>query len=79
MTRALMEILSKRREQMRLDWEGGSFTDYDERAMALTNVGNIGTCKGYAFVQDLDYETYTGEIDDGKLIGVGPAGSGSAD
>jgi len=79
MTLAVMEILSKRREQMRLDWEGGSFTDYDERAMALTNVGNIGTCKGYAFIQDLDYEQYIGEIDDAELIRPGPAGSGGPD
>jgi len=62
-TLAVMEILAKKREQMRLDWEGGAFTDYDNHAMALVNVGNIGTCKGYAFVQDLEYEQYLGEID----------------
>lgn len=62
-TLAVMEILTRKREQMRLDWEGGAFTDYDSRAMALVNVGNIGTCKGYAFVQDLDYEQYLGECD----------------
>lgn len=80
-TRAVMEILAKKRSEMRHSWEGGSFTDYDERAMALTNVGNIGTCKGYAFVQDLDYEQYVGEIDDGnpKRIGTSAAGSGGTD
>lgn len=62
-TLAVMEILAKKREQMRLDWEGGAFTDYDHNAMALVNVGNIGTCKGYAFVQDLEYEQYLGECD----------------
>jgi len=77
-TQAVMEILSRKREEMRQAWEGGSFSDYDERAMALTNVGNIGTCKGYAFVQDLDYEAYLGELDD-KQLGVGPARSGGAD
>ena len=76
-TLAVMEILSKRREQMRQDWEGGAFTDYDERAMALTNVGNIGTCKGYAFVMDLDYEQYLGEID-GEHIRTGAEGSGGS-
>ena len=65
-TQAVMEILAKKREQMRQAWEGGAFTDYDDRALALVNVGNIGTCRGYAFVQDLDYETYVGEIDDRK-------------
>lgn len=65
-TLAVMEILSRRRDELRRAWEGGSFTDYDQAAMALVNVGNIGTCKGYAFVQDLDYVTYLGEIDDGE-------------
>jgi len=78
-TRALMEILANRREALRQEWEGGSFTDYDAQAMALTNVGNIGTCKGYAFVMDLDYETYTGEIDDGKSIGAGAQRGSGAD
>jgi hypothetical protein len=63
-TLAVMEILAAKRDEMRHAWEGGSFTDYDATAMALTNVGNIGTCKGYAFVQDLDYETYLGELKD---------------
>lgn len=78
-TRAVMEILARRREQMRRDWEGGSFTDYDVSAMALTNVGNIGTCKGYAFVMDLDYISYLGELDDLEPIGAGAQGSGRAD
>ncbi len=79
MTRALMEILSAKRESLRQAWEGGSFTDYDAQAMALTNVGNIGTCRGYAFVMDLDYEAYLGELDDGKSVGAGAQRSGSAD
>ena len=63
-TLAVKGILGKRREELRQSWEHGSFTDYDAGAMALTNVGNIGTCKGYAYVQELDYTTYVGEIDE---------------
>jgi hypothetical protein len=63
-TRAVMEILSKKREELRQLWEGGSFTDYEAATMALVNVGNIGTCKGYAFVQGLDYEQFIGEQDE---------------
>ena len=63
-TLAVMEILAAKRDEMRRAWEGGSFTDYDAQAMALVNVGNIGTCKGYAFVQDLDYQAYLGELKD---------------
>lgn len=79
MTRALMEILAAKRESLRQAWEGGSFTDYEAGTTALINVGNIGTCKGYAFVMDFDYETYTGELDDGKSVGAGAQRSGSAD
>lgn len=77
-TQAVMEVLSKKREQMRQDWEGGAFTDYDQSAMALVNVGNIGTCRGYAFVQELDYQAYLGEIDE-QHIGTGAAGSSGSD
>lgn len=76
-TLAVVEILAKKREELRQAWEGGSFSDYDERTMALLNVGNIGTCKGYAFVQELEYDQYLGEIDDGKLIRPGTSGGGS--
>ncbi len=77
-TQAVKAILEKKREQMRQDWEGGSFTDYESSTTALINVGNIGTCKGYAFVQELDYVGYTTEIEDDKPIGAGTSGSGSA-
>jgi hypothetical protein len=62
-TVALVEILHKKREALRQDWEGGSFTDYDDRKTALVNVGNLGTCKGYAFVTDFSYEQYVAEIE----------------
>ena len=78
-TQVVMEILSKRREQLRQDWEGGSFTDWEAGTTALINVGNIGTCKGYAFVMDLDYESYLGELDDGKQVGAGATGSRGVD
>jgi len=60
----LKRILQKKRDEMKNDWEGGSFTDYDPAAMALTSVGNIGTCRGYAWVQEFDYEQYITEIED---------------
>ena len=79
MTRAVMEILAARRESLRQAWEGGSFTDYEAGTTALINVGNIGTCKGYAFVMDLDYETYIGELDDRESIRAGTPRSGRVD
>jgi len=72
MTKALIKILEAKREELRQQWEGGSFTDYDRGTTALVNVGNLGTCKGYAFVCDFSYETYVAEINDEESIGVGP-------
>jgi hypothetical protein len=59
-------ILNAKRESLRQAWEGGSFADYAADTTALVNVGNIGTCKGYAFITDLDYETYIGELNEDK-------------
>ena len=59
-----MRILALKREELRQDWEGGSFTDWEPESMALTNVGNIGMCRGFAYVQEFDYEQYLTEIVD---------------
>lgn len=63
-TRAVMQVLAAKREELRQAWEGGAFTDYTKEGTALVNVGNLGTCKGYAFVQELTYEQLEGELDD---------------
>lgn len=63
-TKAVRELLEKKREELRQQWEGGSFTDYSAETTVLVNVGNLGTCKGFAFVSELDYQTYLSEVDD---------------
>lgn len=63
-TLAVKKALDVKREALRQAWEGGSFTDYTQDAMNLVNVGNIGTCKGYAWVQDLTWEELEGELKD---------------
>lgn len=78
-TKGLIEVLARRREALRQQWEGGSFTDYSIETTALVNVGNLGTCKGYAFVMDFTYEDYLTELDDGEQKRVGATGSGSTD
>ena len=77
-THAVMELLQKKREDLRQQWEGGSFTDYEKDTTVLVNVGNLGTCKGYAFVMELAYEDFLTEVESEKQLGVGPSrGSGS--
>mgnify|MGYP001559567820 CR=1 FL=1 len=65
-TQELMKLLAAKREELRQAWEGGSFADYEKDTTVLVNVGNLGTCKGYAFVQELTYEQYLSEVEDGK-------------
>ena len=77
-THALREVLNAKRETLRQQWEGGSFTDYTADGTVLVNVGNLGTCKGYAYVCDFTYEDYLTEIDDGKPVGPQAPGSSSA-
>ena len=63
-TKSVMKVLEAKREELRQHWEGGSFTDYSKDTTALVNVGNLGTCKGYAFVTNLTYEDYLSELED---------------
>lgn len=77
-TQAVRGLCEKKREELRQQWEGGSFTDYSAETTVLVNVGNLGTCKGLAFVSELDYEQFLSEVDDEpKQVGPAPAGSGS--
>ena len=76
-TIALKEILEKKREELRQRWEGGSFTDYEKDGTVLVNVGNMGTCKGYAFVTDFNYEAYVTELEDAEEP-IGARSSGSS-
>lgn len=78
-TQALIAILQARRENLRQRWESGAFTDYETAATVLVNVGNLGTCKGYAFVTDFTYEDYLMEIDDGESKRPSASGRSSAD
>jgi hypothetical protein len=77
-TKALMALLDLKRDEMRRAWEGGSYTDYVSETMALINVANIGTCRGYAFVQELEYEQLLERYDD-EHIGIGSEGRSGSD
>jgi hypothetical protein len=77
-TQRVIRALEGRRETLRRLWEGGSFTDYAQEGTVLTNVANLGTCRGYAYLCDLDYETFSMEIEDGESKRVeAPRGSGA--
>lgn len=63
-TKELIRILHKKREELRQLWEGGSFGAYSKDETVLMNVGNLGTCRGFAFITDLTYENYVMELTD---------------
>lgn len=73
-TKEIVAILEAKRDTLRRQWEAGSFTDYDSGTTALVNVGNLGTCRGYAYVAELTYEDYVMEIDDGESERTGTTG-----
>ena len=70
-------MLQAKREELRQLWEGGSFTDYTLEGTALVNVGNVGTCKGYAFVTELTYDDYIAELDDVESKRIDASGRSS--
>lgn len=78
-TKEIMRVLHAKREELRQQWEGGSFSDYSKDTTALVNVGNLGTCKGYAFVTDLSYEQYLAELDEDEYKRVGTLGPSGPD
>ena len=63
MTQELMKLLETKREELRQQWEGGTFTDYEKDGTILVNVGNLGTCKGYAFVSEMTYDKLATELE----------------
>jgi hypothetical protein len=57
-TKEVKQILAAKRQELRMMWESGSFTDYEKEGTILTNVANLGICRGYAFVEELNYPQY---------------------
>ena len=78
-TQEIVRILESKRDTLRRQWEAGSFTDYSKDTTTLVNVGNLGTCRGYAFVAEFTYEDYLSEIDYGEQQRTGATGSGGFD
>ena len=79
-TLAVRDLLEKKRDTLRRQWEGGSFTDYARDTTVLVNVANMGTCKGYAFVAELEFQDILTEVEsDGEQFRAeAPRSSGVA-
>ncbi len=79
-TQEVRRVLAAKRADLRNEWEMSNPTSYARDEFVLGNVGNIGWCRGLAFAEMLDYETYQMEIDpDGQQQRTGPPRSRGPD
>ena len=63
-TQELRRVLGRRRQERKDSWEHGELSDWSKDTHILLNAAAIGECKGYAFVQELDFDTFIGELGD---------------
>lgn len=71
----MRHVLGERRERYRREWEGGSVSSIAYQEYAIRNAAAIGECRGLAFAQELDYESFFSEIEDGKQERAGGEGA----
>ena len=64
MTLGVKKLLEQRREDRRRSWEAGAISDWDAHTHAMLNAANIGECRAYAYVQELNFEQFDTEIED---------------
>lgn len=57
-------MLERKRQERKDEWEHGVLSDWSKDTHVLLNAAAIGECKGYAFVQELDFDTFIGELDE---------------
>ncbi len=54
-TKTFREALELERDRLRRQWESGAFGDYTEEATVLTNMTNVGYCRGLAEASEMSY------------------------
>ncbi len=59
-------VLSVKRNNYRHEWEGGSFSQIAATEYMVYNAAAVGECKGLAFVQDMEYESFLQEIENAE-------------
>jgi len=78
-TRAVREMLSKKREDIKELLATGHFTHETADKMAIDTAGAVGECTGLDFAATLMFEDYESEVLDGKPKRATPEGEGSVD
>lgn len=67
-TKAFFELLKKKREAMKDQWEAGVFSDDTPEKYALKSLAAMQECKAYALVADIDYTDFLTEAADGQQV-----------
>lgn len=78
-TQAVRQVLAAKRADLRNEWEMSEPLSFHKDELILANVANIGWCRGLAFAETIDYETYVSEIDNGEPERSRAAGSSGTD
>lgn len=63
-TELVRKALDARRQGRKDDWETDNIPAATSDEWLLKNAANIGECKAYKFLCELDYDTLRGELED---------------
>lgn len=62
-TKVVRDMLEAERDIIRKQWESGAFGDYTQEGTVITNMSNVGYCRGLALVAELDYTALATKMD----------------
>jgi hypothetical protein len=63
-TQTVRAVLAKKRQERKDKWETGDHLELAKDVVMLQSAADLGICNGYKFIQELDYETLKGELED---------------
>src|SRR5260221_13603105 len=73
-SKAFRELLAQRREELKEAWANGAMTVTDDFTTVIANTRSQAQAEELAAILELDYNTFLGEIDDGKHASTEPVG-----
>ena len=79
-TAEFRRALALRRADLRNEWEMSNPAEYAKDTFVLGNVANVGFCRGLAFAESFDYDSYMSEVEpDGQQQRPTALGGSSVD
>lgn len=76
----LREVLAGKRQARKDAWESGEVLQLGQDEQMLRNAAAIGECQGFKYVQELDFETLQGDMEDAResewVEAARPSGAG---